>query len=267
MDPTKLAVGAGAAVLVGGGGYGISTLFTGGNMPGYSPRNVNATNTKYVDNYPDYFVDASKGKNREWWDWVYETRYLVARENKTSDGQTRPEPKQSFIGLERGSGDDKSIQKVCRDVYGVDSNKVKTTGNIGDGEYSEADVWRYCTAVNKKPVLLSSSDAAVTEEKTGYTNNTYGDTKKDKLVAITPQNNAFFWQEQERLFFEAEGGRSGKLATGGSSALFKKLWSKRSGSLKETCEEAYKVDKTNDTGDSKKVEEADLLKFCSLEGK
>ncbi|GCE63519.1 hypothetical protein [Candidatus Mycoplasma haematohominis] len=267
MSVEKVALGAGVVVLAVGGGYGISALFNGG-MPDYSPFKRSAVdNTKYVDSYPDYFVDTEDPKNDPWWDWVYKTRYL-AKDGKTSDGKERPEPKRGFKDNINGWDD---VKKACKSAYGAETGKIKSnTEDPGTDEYYEADVWRYCTAVNKKPIVVSSApkgDSGSQKEDSDYASGTFGQTNKDKLVAITPKDNESFWQEQQRLFFKKGGNRSGENATKTNNFLFKALWDKGSGNLRDTCLTAYKEKTTVSSGETQKVNEDDLFRFCSLEGK
>ncbi|WP_216083500.1 hypothetical protein [Candidatus Mycoplasma haematohominis] len=276
MDPVKLAAGAGAAALVlGGGGYGISILFVNSEMPGYSPFVSSGTGTiKYVDEYPDYFVDATKGKNAPWWDWVYKKRYLVDSENKDFDGESRPDPKLSFMNLNAGSGEtSQSIQKVCEGIFSADKGKVKSGANQS-GEYEEIDVWRYCTAVKKKPILVEHAkkdgNSATEKEDAEYTEATsYGKQYKSQLVATSAEENKFFWKEQQRLFFQVKGNRSGS-SSEDTDSIFKKLYDEHKGKknipdnvLRDKCRLAYGK-KKDGSGINPKAIESEVFTYCSL---
>ncbi|GCE63668.1 hypothetical protein MHSWG343_06680 [Candidatus Mycoplasma haematohominis] len=251
MSLPKLAAGGGAALVIASGGYGISTLFNKG-MPDYSSISESAKKDKYVDSYFDYFVSAEN--NDPWWDWVYKERY-------SSKGQTSPG--KMFEGVTSGSEGNNSIKVKCGDVYEKTNNEINTSDTAENSKYSEADIWRYCTAVNKKPTNIPSEG-----ESEKYDNGTYGATNKGKLVAVNDASNDSFWQEQQRLFFKTEkkSNRSGAHAKGTSGTFFKDLWNAKKGSLKETCRLAYK-ELENATGADKKVHKEDLFKFCSLKGK
>ncbi|GCE63501.1 hypothetical protein MHSWG343_04980 [Candidatus Mycoplasma haematohominis] len=261
MSLEKVAIGTGVAVLVAGGGYGISTLLNGG-MPEYSARQKGSSADKYVDDYPDYFVDASSNENDSWWSWVYKSRYLVGSDEKDSDGKTRPTPKRGFLA---GITDGSSIKSVCSQVYGSQKAKIKKEdGTLSNDEYSEADVWRYCTAVNKKPILINLAETELKnnkKEKEGYDDTTYGNTNKENLVAISPEDNKYFWTEQQRLFFGEKSKRSGKHA---QHKTFQDLWTSKTGRVKETCHSVYISTKAESTDDADLKK--DLFKFCSLKG-
>ncbi|GCE63992.1 hypothetical protein MHSWG343_10000 [Candidatus Mycoplasma haematohominis] len=255
MSLGKAAAAGGVAILVASGGYGLSFLVNNG-MPGYEPFKTNTSNL-YVYEYPDYFVDASK--NESWWNWVYKNRYSVGSDNKDSDNETRENPQQGFTGLDKGAGKDaKAIQKVCGDVYKLEKTKVKTE-NLSTGDFSESDIWRYCTAVKKKPKTIDRE----TEEKATYTTeNSYGKDNTDKLVAIT--GNDSFWNEQQRLFFEDKWERSGSKAT--ENSLFHNLFNKNkrgerkdAETLRSTCQIAY-----GKTSSGSEAPEADVFRYCSL---
>ncbi|GCE63515.1 hypothetical protein [Candidatus Mycoplasma haematohominis] len=257
MDPTKLAAGAGAAVLIGGGGYGISALFDGG-MPGYSPfkRNTSDAN-KYVDSYPDYFVDASTNSNDDWWDWVFKNRY-PAEASSTLHGS-------KFRGVKSGAKGESSLKSKCSDVYAQDTNNVNTTATDEATKYFETDVWRYCTAVEKKPVLIQDAESKIKtgkKEDEDYGENDYGKAHKAKLVSAISENNKSFWHEQQRLFFKKGGERSGENAKGADDTPFKRLWKNQRGNLQDTCKGVYKTQKSNDNSDTNLKE--DLFRFCSL---
>ncbi|GCE63808.1 hypothetical protein MHSWG343_08150 [Candidatus Mycoplasma haematohominis] len=262
MDPTKLAVGAGTAVLIAGGGYGVSTLFDG-SMPNYFSLPDQAN--KYITDYHDYFVDHSKPGNDAWWRWVYKNRYQVALGSNNK-------PFAGFANLKSGDGKDNSIKKVCEKVYEVakdnSTNTIKPSGASQNTEYLEADVWRYCTAVEVKPKLVSE----VTNESSSYTtDNAHGGQLKDKLVSVLAEENSYFWAEQERRFFrdQKDDSRSGGHATTADSSIFKALFDKRNKrrskneTLKNVCKDAY--NKSEST--TPKVSKEHVLKFCSLKGK
>ncbi|WP_216083567.1 hypothetical protein [Candidatus Mycoplasma haematohominis] len=252
MDPTKLAVGTGVAVLAVGGGYGVSALFNGG-MPGYSAREVNKSDKKYVDDYPDYFVDASSGANDGWWDWVFKNRYF---DKEDSTSSKNPVPGSKFKGVKSGSKGSDSLKNKCKEVYLQDASKINNTVTDDANKYFEADAWRYCTAVNKKPTNIPDP----TDNSEKYDSGTFGETYKGKLVAISPEDNKYFWDEQQRLFFENDGGRSGKKA---EHKTFQDLLNKKTGSVKATCVSLYKQ-QTNANSDENFKK--DLFKFCSLKG-
>ncbi|GCE63490.1 hypothetical protein MHSWG343_04870 [Candidatus Mycoplasma haematohominis] len=256
------AAAAGAAVLtLVAGGYGVSTLFSGG-MPDYDAL---ATSTgKYVSDYKDYFVDATK--NVSWWDWVYKNRYLVDKDGKDTDGEKRPEPKTAFTSIKNGSGDTAdSIQKVCSNVYSAAQDKVKA-GASGDGEFEEADVWRYCTAVKKKPKTIENNADEADLYKDGESADTYGVSKKANLISITSEDNAHFWKEQTRLFFRSEGERFGANFENDRTSIFGKFWHSKKGNIKDKCKEAYILKTADSTQSPPTATKEDIFKFCSLKG-
>ncbi|WP_216083332.1 hypothetical protein [Candidatus Mycoplasma haematohominis] len=269
MDPTKLAVGAGTAVLIAGGGYGVSTLFQGG-MPDYVSFST-TTSALYVFDSPDYFVDIDHKDSSSWWTWVYNTRYWVDSDNKTAEKETRPTPKRGFENLKDAEG----IKATCKAVYAAAKEKVKSTGEPSTNEYFEADVWRYCTAVKKKPIVVGSTfkpGSTSEKEDSEYSNGTFGKANKDKLVSITAKDNDSFWQEQQRLFFKKQGNRSG--ASLKNNSAFQDLYenwksgkSIKDDALKSLCQESYgKVEATTSSQSPNKYPKEDVFKFCSLKG-
>ncbi|WP_216083355.1 hypothetical protein [Candidatus Mycoplasma haematohominis] len=251
MDPTKAAVASGVVALAVGTGYGVSTLFNN-VMPDYSARQKpDPSDGKYVSNYPDYFVNADDNSNDPWWDWVYKERYQL---DVSLSSPIKPIAK--FESLKSGF----EIKGICKSSYAENASggKIKqeiSAGGDGKNEYLEANVWRYCTAVNKKPTDIP--DAGSTES---YNSGTYGAENKGKLAAINDVSNDSFWKEQQRLFFKGSGGRSGSQTT--EENVFKNLWDTKKGNLKDTCKLAYETTKKENDTNFKK----DLFKFCSLKG-
>ncbi|GCE63469.1 hypothetical protein MHSWG343_04660 [Candidatus Mycoplasma haematohominis] len=261
MSVAKAAAAGAAALALAAGGYGVSTLFSGG-MPDYDP--LTKSTGKYVSEYQDYFVAADK--NEPWWEWVYKSRYLVNGE-KDVEGDVRPTPKTAFASLDRGSGNtDKDIQKVCKDFYEAENSKVKT-GTVASGEYEEEDAWRYCTAIKKKPKTINENSGEENSYGETTSTDTYGKAKKENLISITSTDNALFWKEQNRLFFKDKGNRSGsKFKKDNTSSIFRDLWHTREGNIKDACEKAYKLPSNVGTQSSPKADKDDIFKFCSLKG-
>ncbi|GCE63673.1 hypothetical protein MHSWG343_06730 [Candidatus Mycoplasma haematohominis] len=245
MDPTKAAVASGVVVLAVGTGYGVSALLNNG-MPDYSARQKpDPSDGKYVSNYPDYFVNADDNSNDPWWDWVYKERYSA---------QAQISPGKMFEGVASGSEGENSVKAKCKDAYDKENGEISIPVAEEGSKYSEVDIWRYCSAVSKKPMGISSSEK--------YNEGTYGKENEGKLVAINDVSNDSFWQEQQRLFFKSGEGRSGSQATEGN--IFKNLWDSKKGNLKDTCKLAYETEKKTD--DSAESFKKDLFKFCSLKG-
>ncbi|GCE63647.1 hypothetical protein [Candidatus Mycoplasma haematohominis] len=257
MDPTKLAVGAGTAVLIAGGGYGVSTLFKGG-MPDYF--SLAAQTNKYTTDFPDYFVDIDHKDSSSWWTWVYNTRYWVGSDGKTIEEEARPAPKKAFENLKDAEG----IKGACKKVYEADKAKVKSDNNpTNNDEFAEVDVWRYCTAIKKKPKTI--------QEQTGEsysTSGTYGQADPTKLISVESPDNTSFWKEQQRLFFKGGGNRSGSSLKNNSA--FQDLYegwksgkSVKDDALKKTCKDAY-GQPTTSSQNPNKYPEADVFRYCSL---
>ncbi len=262
MTLTKASGVVGASsILVAGGSYGVSILFSG-VMPDYEP--LSNSDGKYVSDFKDYFVDASK--NDSWWKWSYKNRYLVYEDKQDYDGEQRVDPKTLFVGLTGGLGKtDKHIQNVCLKVYEAENAKVKKGVSAND-EYEEADIWRYCTGVKYKPKTIAENMGEDSSYKgSDASKKSYGEEYKDQLVSITVDDNVYFWKEQTRLFFKKSGGRSGSKFKNDKNSIFGKLWHRGKGDIKEECLAAYKLPKDN-TEQNSLVLEDDLFKFCSLKG-
>ncbi|GCE63793.1 hypothetical protein [Candidatus Mycoplasma haematohominis] len=253
MDPLKAAAAAGTgAVLLGGGGWGLSMALSNNSMPDYVPL-TNPTGTYFTDN-KDYF--AAVNGNENWWRWSYKNRWSV---KKPTTGK--------FQNVTSGDGDKDSIKKVCEDAYTKGTDDI--SANATNDKYLESEVWYFCSAVEEKPKTISQ----VAEEKKIYDaiNNSYGKEKASNLVAVT--GNDSFWLEQERLFFKEENksDRSGAKASETGNPLFRNLFAKRNktreeqDTLRNACKEAYKSNK-DESVEGNKVQEADVLKFCSVKG-
>ncbi|GCE63477.1 hypothetical protein MHSWG343_04740 [Candidatus Mycoplasma haematohominis] len=268
MSIEKVAAGGAAALALAAGGYGVSTLFTGGMPPYETLNSINASSP--LKDYKHYFVDAAKEGNDDWWDWVYTNIYL--KDVKGSNNENKPVTK--FKDLKRKSEDEnKSLKKVCKDAYDVTDNaNISSTkpGDSDNGKFYERDVWRYCSEVlGSKPKFISAAtqiqtpeDASKKAENTLYETNKYGKKYETQLVSIYEPSNKEFWDLKNQEFF-GWSKKKGDKADGSSATgtLFRDLHNKKDKSVKEVCLEAYKKDE-----DGSIAPKADVFKFCSLSG-
>ncbi|WP_216083454.1 hypothetical protein, partial [Candidatus Mycoplasma haematohominis] len=240
MNPTKAAVASGVVVLTVGTGYGVSTLFNN-DMPEYFSLKTEDT-SKYVSDYKDYFVDNSNSENSNWWKWVYKNRY---------SGKAPTTGK--FVDLDSGDAEEKSIKKVCGDFYAEETANVKTTATLTDvNKYLEADVWMYCSVLEKKTKTISEAGKGSSYN----TDNTYGKDKASNLSDIDHEDNSYFWNLKNEEFFGRSKRREAtsiELATGSIfKALYEKFKNKQGfnpfvDTVKNTCKEAHS--KNSSVGD------------------
>ncbi|GCE63671.1 hypothetical protein [Candidatus Mycoplasma haematohominis] len=258
MNPTKAAVASGIVVLAVGTGYGVSTLFNN-DMPEYFSLAAPATE-KYVSGYKDYFVDRSKVENNDWWKWVHKNRY---------SGKAPITGK--FAGLESGDAEEKSIKKVCGEFYEEVIANVETTDASTDvNKYLEADVWTYCSVLEKKPKTISEANRISDYSTTG----TYGNVKASNLLDVEHGDNSYFWNLKNDEFFgrsKRKGATSIESDLTTDTSIFKALYGKfknKKGfnpyvdTVKNTCKEAYSKNISRDNT----APSVEVFKFCSLKG-
>ncbi|GCE63491.1 hypothetical protein MHSWG343_04880 [Candidatus Mycoplasma haematohominis] len=244
------------AVVIGGTGVGAKFLLDAQEPNAITLTNIDAN--KYATDYKRYFVDDVNTSNNKWWDWVFKNRYEFDKNDSSDKRHTFLD---KFKDLTSGSGNAKSLKKVCGAAYKeVTSNVVdKSSATSESNKYSEQDVWRYCSVFGNKPKTIQEANTnnAIAAGK-------YGKDKETSLIDVDSPENNLFWEKQEKDFF----GDSGLGVAAQGSSIFKTLHTKtnrgKKDTVKETCREAYQKDKTQDAS---AFPEADVLKFCSLKGK
>ncbi|GCE63812.1 hypothetical protein MHSWG343_08190 [Candidatus Mycoplasma haematohominis] len=212
---------------------------------------------KYASDYWKYFLSNEEGKNSKGWEKLFK---------KLSDDKKVTENPRTVGNKFNSLSDVDALKNACVVAYGSDKNNVVTSSPT-DSQYSEEDVWRYCSAVNRKPtaagVFPKEGGTGGQKESEGYPENSFGRQNKDQLVSITDPENALFWNVQGKWFFKKEDNGSDRTFSGNGSSIFKKLYDSGKGSLKDVCEEGYKLTSANANN---KVDETDLFKYCSLKG-
>ncbi|GCE63810.1 hypothetical protein [Candidatus Mycoplasma haematohominis] len=248
MDPTKLAIGAGTAVLIAGGGYGVSTLFS--QEPIYLKT---ATVGTFGEDFQLHFADASGNENDSWWSSRFSEKY------KSETAQSN-----DFKNL---SGFDK-LKEKCNEAY-----KKATKTDISPDEDSdqskakyESDIWIFCSIDGVKPLTIGESVNEEPDFKDGGQHvSKLGGTKKKKLISTKNSSNQKFWDRQAKAFFLPKENKDslGKRASD-AGAGFKTLYDdqnkRATKDLKDACETRYKD--TSDSGNK----DNETLKFCSLQG-
>ncbi|GCE63489.1 hypothetical protein MHSWG343_04860 [Candidatus Mycoplasma haematohominis] len=290
MDPTKLAVGTGAAILVASGGYGVSTLLSGG-MPSFKTLK---DDPKFGNNYSDeskvgkvygYFLVAPYGSrgneansnqkesnNEEWWKWSY-ARWKADFKDKAKKDNLSNEFKDdnkvgSAFSITAATTGAKPLNQVCEDVY-KKKNKDEVTPDTNassDKSKLSRDMWKYCSSLGTLPEFLKG---------TGYGSGTFGveQTHKDKAVATKgygkSSSNDEFWRLRNDEFFGSNGKEgTGKDAT--ETGIFKTLYDKKranqitdNDTVKNTCEQIYSR-QANSKESVPKIKDEYIKKFCYL---
>ncbi|WP_216083606.1 hypothetical protein [Candidatus Mycoplasma haematohominis] len=258
MDLVKASAAAGVFMAAGATTYGISVLW---NMPAWKHITENLTSEVYAENYKHYLVGATD-ENKGWWEW--------SLKNKLSKDKSSENEKPGF-GFKDVTDNWKNLKDKCGEAYKKPKGDVVSDTTTSD-KYLERDVWRYCSpSVKGKPSTVADKDTEQYKSKTDV----YGTTQKTKLISTTDESNDWFWQIQEDRFFgigrykgETPEGSSG--ITLADDSLFHELYESRKkysrSTVKGTCEIAYGLKSTKENG-KPTATEANVLKFCSLEGK
>ncbi|GCE63653.1 hypothetical protein MHSWG343_06530 [Candidatus Mycoplasma haematohominis] len=268
MDPTKLAVGAGTAVLVGGGGYGVSALFSGDGMPDYvvlSVGNPSPTANTLGNLYGNYLVapygsrgkestgDVTKSNNSDWWEWSYKRWEKDLKKGSTLSDEFKDNQKinGAFSITTPTSGTAKALNQVCEEVYGKQKEDITHDTGNPNKKNLDHDLWKYCSFFTAKPKTISET----------YSNGSYGLTKKAELISVKDSSNSRFREARNKEFYASSGDKSGTNATSG---VFKTAFDGRNKNKKhvrEICSGAYSITKTNN---ETSYPENDVVKFCSL---
>ncbi|GCE63516.1 hypothetical protein [Candidatus Mycoplasma haematohominis] len=271
MDPTKLAVGAGVAVLVGGGGYGISALFNGDVTPNYE---ILKEDPKFSSDYSDankvgklygnYLIapygsrgkentgDTTKSNNKDWWEWSY-ARWkkdfddAAIRSTLSDEFKDETKVKPAFSGTVVTGTGAKPLNQVCEEVYKKQKTDVYHSSDVKKASLWN-DMWKYCSFFDTPLTIVEKSAHR-------YTGNQYGAIKKSDLVSVEDKNNSAFWDVRNSEFYAPNGDKSGTTVTTG---IFHTEKAKNT-HIKSICEDAY-TKSSSDSG----YAEADVVKFCSL---
>ncbi|GCE63494.1 hypothetical protein [Candidatus Mycoplasma haematohominis] len=263
MDPTKLAVGAGATVLAVGGSYGISALFK--NIPpmpdehttvSENTSNFSSTYTspKFGHAYGKYLVDPTK--NQKWWEWSF--NYLLSKaESLSSEFQ---KVKNAYSS---DSNSDAHLNKVCETAFKLDKTDLEVDNK---SQYLD-NVWRFCSLALNKPVTIEKS-----QDKDSYSSpaspEKIGHKHKSTLISIKNPDNDRFWELRDKEFFEATGAKSGSQAE--ENSFFKKFYEtnhtkkENRPSLKSKCQAAYEQEDNDSTSTETQAKTSEVTKFCAL---
>ncbi|WP_216083705.1 hypothetical protein [Candidatus Mycoplasma haematohominis] len=249
---TKAAAGTGIVVLVVGGGYGVSTLFTG--MPDWKPFTENNLVSKYAYKTKAYFVGDTKDSDA-WWDWSYKNRWKADKNAKKSLHH-------NFSNVIDGE----DLKNKCVAVYKEDKGNVTST--YESGKYLESEVWRYCSPLEIKQKTIQETEEETYKDLAG----SYGTTQKEKLISLTDPKNDLFWELKDQEFFGL--GNYSTVLTDNSfdqseDSLFHKFFKTKDKEnrekIKDVCGKAYLLLSTS-ANTNEKVQQNTVIKFCSLEG-
>ncbi|GCE63573.1 hypothetical protein [Candidatus Mycoplasma haematohominis] len=261
MDPVKVSAALGTVLVAGATTYGVSTLW---NTPSWTHISLDdgTLSSKYADNYRHYFVGATD-ENKNWWSWSLKNRW--SKDKNDSDESKRP-----GFGFKDVLDDWKKLKEKCDEAYKKQISEISKT--TSETQYLERDVWRYCSpGFAGKPTTVQEKDSTTYQAQ----DDSYGKTQGTKLISVTDENNDWFWQIQQDRFFGI--GRYQGITAEGSSginkdtdSLFHALYesgnSHSRSIVKEICKEAYFV-KTTKEENKPTATQANVFKFCSLEGK
>ncbi|WP_216083710.1 hypothetical protein [Candidatus Mycoplasma haematohominis] len=273
MDPIKgtAALGAGA-VVIGGTGYGVYSYATHDPMPTDYVVLMDSNDKVTADTnigglYGNYLV-APYGKdakdNKTWWEWsfrrwqedfkkglTFSSDFVVANVKYAHRNSTE---------TDTSKGDDKSLNKVCKNVFEKEKASIETTGSSATtNKILRDNLWKYCSFFGEEPKTIKE----VTGED--YGNNTNGKASETKYIGV--KGNDKFWEARNKEFYADSGAKSGTGAT--NNGVFKtEHTNKKNGQIskdiREICKEAYSaVTTTSNT----QYPEADITKFCTLDGK
>ncbi|GCE63478.1 hypothetical protein [Candidatus Mycoplasma haematohominis] len=249
MDPTKLAVGAGATVLAVGGSYGIYSLAFS-KEPKFI---VSPTDGKFGWDFRHHFVDASDDENNVWWENAFKNRYPKTPTDQELDTV--------FHNISSFSG----LKSKCKEAY-EKITKTEVSKDSGNEKY-EKNVWELCSIDGVFPVAISVSNMPEDKAYKDESNSTskIAGAKKSKLISVKDPKNAKFWRRQAEYFADKTNGL-GKHASD-SGAGFKAILDSNDGleaKLKNKCHENYAGDYNSSSMTAKTKE---TLRFCSLQGK
>ncbi|GCE63648.1 hypothetical protein MHSWG343_06480 [Candidatus Mycoplasma haematohominis] len=281
MDPTKLAAGIGAtAVLIAGGGYGISALLADG-MPDYivlskgEPTPTDSTIGKLYGNYlvapygsrgKTNISDETKSNSKKWWEWSYRRWEKDFKKGSQLSDAFKDDKKinSGFSDVTPEANKAKALNQVCEDVYKKTENDI-TPDTDNNKKRLRDDMWKYCSFFGRKPTTIKEN-----ANESYSTDGSYGKTKESELVSIDDPLNKLFWEIRNEEFFgttSSEGIGAGLKVAEDSifQPLYEDRFSANRGTIKNVCKEAYFLT-SNETG-TKKAKQDSVLKFCSLKGK
>ncbi|GCE63804.1 hypothetical protein MHSWG343_08110 [Candidatus Mycoplasma haematohominis] len=280
MNPAKLgAITAASVVAVGGTGYGVFHWFSGEVVVVLSKTsNFDSTYSedKHIGKrYGNYLVapfggviEGSKSENRGWWKRAYERWSNDSSVTTTSLSSEfgKDNVKSGYkTEKEKGTNDDKSLNKVCKSVYlKKQDDHLDPKANSTDNKHKLwNDLWKYCSVLEGVPELLN----ATTDNTTFLKKEEF----KHKAVAVTYANSKAtdrFWEIRNDEFFGADG-KNG-LGHGISDSIFATLYGKKSSrnendTVKNICKEAYEreISKAQEAN-KPKIKEEEIKKFCYL---
>ncbi|WP_216083599.1 hypothetical protein [Candidatus Mycoplasma haematohominis] len=278
----KAGVGVGILTLVTGGGFYIKTLL--GEEISFVTLTVEKdygtvyTNEKIGKLYGDYLVapfglskndgNVDKSKDNESW-WALSYRNFEIDGASSDDFKKVEKVDKSFV--DKDSQDNKSLNKVCETVYKGDYSTIDiSSASTTETPQSQLrkDLFKYCSFLGKEPTTISNKE----EGKKKYSDDqSYGAIQASKLVSVTDNGNRLFWATQTKLFFEAEGDRSGSKDADANS-IFKKLFDENKDKnkswdlVKNACKTAYSK-KGEDSAATDKAPKESVFRYCSLKGK
>ncbi|WP_216083529.1 hypothetical protein [Candidatus Mycoplasma haematohominis] len=274
MSVAKAGAGFGAAALVvGGGGYGIYDVVSWSMPSGYvvlsksSKKDDYTTNDKAGKDYGRYLIGVYDQKNEKWWNWSYRWwQYDLKNDSSSLSDQFLNETKiKSAFSKEGDSSTDaaKALNRVCETLYKGNTTDI-TPSDTNDSSKTKLNnnFWKYCSFLGKKPITIE-------EKKTekDYGTDKYGNTKKS--VLISTKDSDLFWEVRNSEFFGEDSALNGSALENTDNSVFHKLFNTskggKRGHIKDACEKSYGL-KKDESGDDKAKEET-VLKFCSLKGK
>ncbi|GCE63795.1 hypothetical protein MHSWG343_08020 [Candidatus Mycoplasma haematohominis] len=248
MDPIKLAAGTGAGALIAaGGGYLTYSSLYGLHLPTVLAELSNL-NTVYSDaesfgrKNSLYLVDPDS--NQWWWKEKYEAfKRDVTGDAKDKLGETFKDTTKvaSSFGSEATA-----LNTICKTAFTGKENALSSE------DKKESNVWTYCSLLEGKPILVSSSNYS----------DKRGNSHKDKAVAIDVKNDIFWNLRNDEFFGRRKEIYKGELATQNSKfrELFYKKKKEKDDTIKKVCEDAYE----SETSDNSNYPEADIKRFCYL---
>lgn len=210
---------------------------------------------KYGGVYGKYLVgvhktakDPSKNSqsNDSWWEWAYE-KYKLAN---TAKGK--------FSKITKATGEeDSALKQVCKKAYeqvkvndGESfSNIVPTNDSVAPNQFSETDIWRFCSIIGVKPKTLAEAQYDT------YPNDSNGGINSDKkvFISIDARENTNFWNYQEKT-----------LKSQIDESKDKFFSSKKSKQIKEICRDAYNVKLSENGGVEGATINLEIDKYCKM---
>ncbi|GCE63636.1 hypothetical protein MHSWG343_06330 [Candidatus Mycoplasma haematohominis] len=273
-----IAASIGVVVVATAAGWGVSNLLIS-SMPAYVVLSEGVPNgTTYTDDnigkiYGDYLIapygsnesknsagDSNSNNNKEWWEWSYALFQEDLKSESLQEWSDEFREIESAFSTTSALDDSpkKDLNQVCEAVYKKNKKDLKPSKDKPNNAKLINNFWRYCSFFHTKPRTIEENQ----DKYDGV--NKYGNLKKSSLISTDLGKwewNASFWEARNKEFLGNNGEKSNTKATKGSK--FELKGDEEEKHIKDICSNAYNSEKDNNND----YPEADVTRFCTLEGK